>query len=497
MIEPDSSNPAISSGDDVVLLSSPLLERLLDAIRRRHPRKSYGYLISDAWSGPPKDFVMFDSNIRNEPGWKGRFESYGAYFVEHSDAGFVASPDEAWRRQKEIWARGMVEIAVFHSHQRHPGNFSRIDFDLHSAGFPSLWHLIVSMRNPAMPQLRGFAVSGAGVRELEMRTDPAVPSWERRDRHDISRSRDRDATIARARRLLELDRQGRPRRLAGDGGDGRSAAGAILSAIEAVARCGDDVVHDLVLEGFLRDRGRRYDEFVAPDMCSVGHSRCRIGTEPDDRRHFCGETPAHVVDLEPYAISRYAVTNEQFARFDPARRDGSNADRSAPVVGVSWFEATLFAMWMGCRLPTETEWEHACGGGSAGEWCCDDEANLGRFAWYSETSAGELHRVGTKEPNPLGAFDLHGNVWEWCLDTYEQDAYPWHAPQPLASSAGAAGDVGWGGHRVCRGGSYHSLSEMCRTRFRGHEPPGYSAGDIGLRLARSSGPRSVRGDDRG
>jgi proteasome lid subunit RPN8/RPN11 len=86
--------------------------------------------------------------------------------VDHADAGFVATPEETWRLQKEIWSRGMVEVAAFHSHQRHPANFSEIDYHMHMRRFPDLWHLIVSMRNPQLPQVRAVAVSERGVREL-------------------------------------------------------------------------------------------------------------------------------------------------------------------------------------------------------------------------------------------------------------------------------------------------------------------------------------------
>jgi metal-dependent amidase/aminoacylase/carboxypeptidase family protein len=98
--------------------------------------KSYGYLVSDGDVWAVTDFVLFESNIRNTGVWKERFERYGQYFVEHDNAGFVATPEGAWQVQKMIWERGLVEVGVFHSHIRHPANFSRVDFDpaLRSAG---------------------------------------------------------------------------------------------------------------------------------------------------------------------------------------------------------------------------------------------------------------------------------------------------------------------------------------------------------------------------
>lgn len=145
-----------------------LRDRLVTTITERFPEKSFGYLLSDTGAGEPRDFVLFRDNIRNDEVWQPHFHEYGRYFVEHDDAGFVATPEEAWRVQKEIWSRGMFEVAAFHSHQRHPGNFSGIDYDLHLSRFQRLWHLIVSLRTPELPQLRAFDVSAAGVVELPL-----------------------------------------------------------------------------------------------------------------------------------------------------------------------------------------------------------------------------------------------------------------------------------------------------------------------------------------
>jgi proteasome lid subunit RPN8/RPN11 len=145
-----------------------LRERLVATVVDHHPRKAFGYLISDVDERHPVDWILFESNVRNADGWKQEFESWGRYFVQHSDAGFVATPEESWRVQQQIWERGMFEVGVFHSHQRHPANFSRIDYEMHLRRFPTLWHLIVSLRNPALPQLRAFSVSPGGVCEIEL-----------------------------------------------------------------------------------------------------------------------------------------------------------------------------------------------------------------------------------------------------------------------------------------------------------------------------------------
>jgi proteasome lid subunit RPN8/RPN11 len=157
-----------ASADAPIVISRGLLDRLVETVRSRFPEKAFGYLVSDVDERTPTDFVAFGENVRNTSTWKGEFHAYGRYFIDHDDAGFVAAPEEAWRLQQEIWAAGLFEVGVFHSHQRHPANFSQIDYEMHISRFTSLWHLIVSMRNPELPQLRAFDVSAQGIRELRL-----------------------------------------------------------------------------------------------------------------------------------------------------------------------------------------------------------------------------------------------------------------------------------------------------------------------------------------
>lgn len=96
-----------------------------------------------------------------------------------------------------------------------------------------------------------------------------------------------------------------------------------------------------------------------------------------------------------------------------------------PVVQVSWNDATAFCRWLSgrenrpYRLPTEAEWEYACRAGSTTRWCMgDDQASLGLFAWVRDQDGYTTHPIGRKQPNAFGLYDMHGNVWEWCLDGY-------------------------------------------------------------------------------
>jgi formylglycine-generating enzyme required for sulfatase activity len=279
-----------------------------------------------------------------------------------------------------------------------------------------------------------------------------------------------------ARAALELDANGYPRC-----SDSRVTLAAIT---DLRAAAGDDDARAILGSGFLARAEERYREQVEPLMVDIAGARFDMGTEPARQRHFCGEVPRHAVALSAYALASVPTTNALYALIDPRRADVARAERRRPAVEVSWFDAALFALWVGCRLPTEAEWEFGCGAGSEREWCCE-EPELARHAWYSETSVGRMHPVGKLAPNALGLHDMHGGVWEWCADDYDSSFYvrapvqdPLCAAQPLD---GATPD------KVCRGGSVHSLAEMCRTRYRLHEPPDYWAADLGFRLARGGG----------
>jgi formylglycine-generating enzyme required for sulfatase activity len=289
--------------------------------------------------------------------------------------------------------------------------------------------------------------------------------------------------LADTRALLELVRRGQPRRR-----DSR----AVLGAITRVRETQDpDLVNELLTTTLFRESEERYTEHVAPLMRSVGHSQFAMGAAPGSEAHFCGETPQHTVMLSPFAIASVPVTNALYGLLDPAYLDVPARDRDKPAVGVSWSDAALFALWVGCRLPTEAEWEFACAAGASTEWACASERDLRRYAWFSENSGGHIHPVATREPNSLGLHDFHGNVWEWCQDVYDQDFYASSvAVDPVARRRPGSVPT----HRVTRGGCMHSFAEMCRTRYRFHEPPGFWASDLGFRLARSIDSRPTGGE---
>lgn len=147
----------------------------------------------------------------------------------------------------------------------------------------------------------------------------------------------------------------------------------------------------------------------------------------------------------------------------------------------------------GYRLPTESEWEYACRGGTTTAFSCSETNYTSGNCWfcipgihsileqycdYCANAPGFSSEVGSKLPNPAGLYDIHGNVWEWCWDWY--GAYP---PETVSDYAGA--ESGW--NRVNRGGSWLSFARYCRSAFRDGYAPYFRSNVLGFRLARASG----------
>jgi formylglycine-generating enzyme required for sulfatase activity len=154
-----------------------------------------------------------------------------------------------------------------------------------------------------------------------------------------------------------------------------------------------------------------------------------------------------------------------------------------PVENVSWNDAMALIRQLNdfvhggqFTLPTETQWEYACRGGSKGAYCFgNDRSKLEQYAWLGDNTHGKirLKPVATKKPNAWGIYDMHGNLWEWCRD--------WYGEYPMSPVTDPSGPP-LGTEKVCRGGSWFSGKGGVRCADRDHVPPDYTSTSVGFRL---------------
>jgi uncharacterized protein (TIGR02996 family) len=258
----------------------------------------------------------------------------------------------------------------------------------------------------------------------------------------------------------------------------------------------------------------------------VPPGRFLMGSPPEEEGRDEHEQLHEVTITRPYWLGVFAVTQGQYADVmgnNPShfRRDGPGKGRvrrrntdDFPVEDLSWEDAARFASTIDSlarrsadrqpppgyvyRLPTEAEWEFACrGGGIAREPFClkvpsptlhSSEANVDGTHDLVADKGPNLRRtckVGSYEPNPLGLYDMHGNVWEWCNDWFDADYF---LTGPAQDPPGPA----TGNGRVYRGGSWMHFGHFCRAAFRSGYGPSGHVSRLGFRLALAPGPVEPR-----
>jgi formylglycine-generating enzyme required for sulfatase activity len=205
-------------------------------------------------------------------------------------------------------------------------------------------------------------------------------------------------------------------------------------------------------------------------------------------------TPVHPVTLQGFEIGAYEVTQAQYEAImgtNPSYFQEANGypdTERNPVEQVTWQEAREFCTQLSAQtgrnftLPSEAQWEYACRAGTTTLYSFgDSDALLGNYAWIWANSDGTggpygTHPVGTKLPNTWNLYDMHGNVWEWCLDS-------WHGSYWGAPDNGSAWEPETGSYRVLRGGAWDNSAGYCRSAARfGYESPYPGNSNVGFRV---------------
>jgi len=215
-----------------------------------------------------------------------------------------------------------------------------------------------------------------------------------------------------------------------------------------------------------------------------------MGSPPTEKNRNSDVVPQHNVKISKgFWMGQTEVTQAQYKAVmgtNPSHFKGDNN----PVENVSWDNATEFCRKLSqkegntYRLPTEAEWEYACRAGTTtpfntGQTISTDQANYDGDYVYGNgrkgTDRGKTTEVGSFSPNAFGLYDMHGNVYEWCQDWYDEDYY---SNSPSVDPQGP----NTGEYRVLRGGSWYNYPRGCRSANRYRLTPDGTNDGSGFRV---------------
>jgi formylglycine-generating enzyme required for sulfatase activity len=226
---------------------------------------------------------------------------------------------------------------------------------------------------------------------------------------------------------------------------------------------------------------------ITLEMVAIPEGTFLMGSPQDEKDSYDDERPQHEVNVPTFFMGKYPITQTQWraiaatAKIDidletnPSEFKGDEL----PVESVNWYQATEFCKRLSretkreYRLPSEAEWEYACRAGTTtpfyfGETITGELANYNTNKTYVEEYRNETTPVGQFPPNAFGLYDMYGNVWEWCADT-------WHDNYDGAPTDGSAWiENGDDNRSPLRGGAWYTFPYRCRSAHRNIDARRYS-----------------------
>jgi formylglycine-generating enzyme required for sulfatase activity len=235
------------------------------------------------------------------------------------------------------------------------------------------------------------------------------------------------------------------------------------------------------------------DDNVVMDMIYIPAGSFMMGSNVESH-----EQPIHQVTLKSFYIAKYPTTQAQYTAIMGDNPSQFEDNDLCPVDCVSWDNAMEFCQRVSkmtgknYTLPSESQWEYACRCGTITPFYCGETITTD-LANYDGDSCGNVYEncvygdgpsgvdleeptpVGKYPPNPWGLYDLHGNVWEWCLDN-------WHSDYTCVPIDGSAWVDSTSGYHVYRGGCWRNVPSDCRSSSRWSDFHRYHDTNYGFRL---------------
>ena len=213
-----------------------------------------------------------------------------------------------------------------------------------------------------------------------------------------------------------------------------------------------------------------------------------MGSDEGEEHRDSDEVRHQVILTEGFWMAKYEITEALYKKV-MATCPSSNGD-NMPVCYVNWENAMTFCEYLTDQekkagrlpsgykytLPTEAQWEYACRAGTTGMYNVDADVN--EIGWFSENSENVIHEGGLKKPNAWGLYDMHGNAWEWCLDSYWPDLGTLAVADPVMFED----NENYPNYRVTRGGSFTERSYHARSASREYYGKTRADRDFGIRL---------------
>jgi formylglycine-generating enzyme required for sulfatase activity len=259
---------------------------------------------------------------------------------------------------------------------------------------------------------------------------------------------------------------------------------------------GEKAMTALTNKVFLEKAPREFTNSIGMKLVLIPAGEFMMGSPETEKDRSPYESPQHKIKItKPFYMGTTEVTQAQWKALMGNNPSGFHGD-DLPVENVTWNDCQEFLEklsakeWKTYRLPSEAEWEYGCRAGTTtpfntGEAISTDQANYDGNYTYGNGEKGENRQkttpAGSFKPNAWGVYDMHGNLWEWCQDWYEEDYYK---SSPSVDPTGPA----QGADRVLRGGGWISSPMGCRSAYRERRVQNYHHRFIGFRVVLMSGP---------